>query len=195
MSAFLSSSDCIGALATYWERKSSRGFNTAEGQINRAVMFSTEAMGGAYNPTANAATTERLLKATKGNALRCVFGILLNENIRSLKARYDDCDDMTDTTGYVARSIPVVDYWIQRRETGHIVSLLDGYCYQACESDDWKQSIAYMLCQQIKGYLLEDLSKRDAGDDRHWADFTAPEDPRETHMKRVLADINSRAVK
>ena len=43
-------------------------------------------------------------------------------------------DDMTDTTGYVARSIPIVDQWIQRRETGHMVGLLDGYCYQACES-------------------------------------------------------------
>ena len=196
MSCFLSSADCLNALATYWERKSSRGFNTAEGQINRAVMFSIEAMGGAYNPTANAAITERILKATKGNALRAVFGILLDENITSIKARYSDTDDMTATgPEYVGRSIPVVDYWIQRRETGHIVSLLDGYSYQACESSDWRQSVAYMLCQQIKRYLLEDLSQRDCGSETHWAEFTAPEDPRETHMKRVLAEINSRPIK
>ena len=195
MSAFLSSSDCLNALATYWERKSSRGYNTAEGQILRAVMFSVEAMGGTYDHAAHAATTERILKATKGNALAAVFGILLNENVDSLKARYEDCDDMTDTAGYVARSIPIVDYWIQRRETGHMVGLLDGYCYQACESDGWQSSVAYQLCQQIRNYLLEDLSKRDAGEDRAWASWSAPEDPRETHMKRVLAEINSRPVK
>ena len=189
MSCFLSSADCINALATYWERKSSqpRHYRTAEEQINRAVMSHARAMGAPFNPTAHAATTERLLKTTKGNALKCAFGILLDENLTSIEARYENTDGMTDTTGYVGRSIPVVDYWIQRRETGNIVSLLDGYCYQACESDGWESSVAYMLCEQIRAYLLEDLSQRDCGDNRHWAEFTAPEDPRTVRMREALA--------
>jgi hypothetical protein len=190
MSCYLSSADCLNALATYWERKSSqpRHYRTAEEQINRAVMFHADAMGAPYDPAGQAATTERLLKMFRGNALKCVFGILLDENKTSIEARYSDTDDMTATgPEYVGRSIPVVDYWIQRRETGNIVSLLDGYCYQACESDGWKTSLAFMLCQQIKGYLLEDMSQRDCGDDRHWADFTAPEDPRTVRMREALA--------
>jgi hypothetical protein len=190
MSCFLSSADCLNALATYWERKSSqpRHYRTAEQQINRAVMFHADAMGAPYDPAGQAATTERMLKIFRGNALKCVFGILLDENKASIEARYSDTDDMTATgPEYVGRSIPVVDYWIQRRETGNIVSLLDGYCYQACESDGWKTSLAFMLCQQIKGYLLEDMSQRDCGDDRHWADFTAPEDPRTVRMREALA--------
>ena len=190
MSCFLSSADCLNALATYWERKSSqpRQYRTAEQQINRAVMLHARAMGAPFNPTAHAATTERLLKTVRGNALKCVFGILLDENKTSIEARYDDTDDMTETgPEYVGRSIPVVDYWIQRRETGNIVSLLDGYCYQACESDGWESSAAFMICEQIRAYLLEDLSQRDCGDDRHWASFTAPEDPRAVRMREALA--------
>jgi hypothetical protein len=190
MSCFLSSADCLNALATYWERKSSqpRHYRTAEQQINRAVMFHADAMGAPYDPAGQAATTERMLKIFRGNALKCVFGILLDENKASIEARYSDTDDMTATgPEYVGRSIPVVDYWIQRRETGNIVSLLDGYCYQACESDGWKSSLAFMLCQQIKGYLLEDMSQRDCGAETHWAEFTAPEDPRAVRMRDALA--------
>ena len=190
MSCFLSSADCLNALATYWERKSSqpRHYRTAESQLHRAVMFSVRGMGGTYNPTAQAATTERLLKIVKGNALKCVFGILLDENKTSIEARYDDTDDMTETgPEYVGRSIPVVDYWIQRRETGHIVSLLDSYCYQSCESSGWESSLAFMICEQIRRYLLEDLSARDCGSETHWADFTAPEDPRAVRMREALA--------
>jgi hypothetical protein len=44
-----------------------------------------------------------------------------------------------------------------------------------------------MICEQIRAYLLEDLSQRDCGDDRHWASFTAPEDPRAVRMREALA--------
>jgi hypothetical protein len=195
MSCFLSSADCLNALATYWERKSNQPshYRTAEQQINRAVMLSVRAMcAPLFDPTAQtaatAATTERLLKTMGGNALKCVFGILLDENKTSIEARYSDADDMTETgPEYVGRSIPVVDYWIQNSETGNIVSLLDGYCYQACESDLWESSVAFMICEQIRAYLLEDLSQRDCGAETHWAEFTAPEDPRAVRMREALA--------
>ena len=200
MSAFLASADCLNALATYWERKASqpRSHRTAEGELLRAVMWTAQAHGRPYDPIAHNGTTERLLKATKGNALRAVFGVLLDENIRSLNARYpDDNGETTDRDwisimgtlrepDYVGRSIPAVDRWIQGRETGHLVGLLQGYEYQACESSDWEQSLAFMLCRQIRAYLLEDLSRRDAGDERGWADWTAPEDPRPVRMAHAI---------
>ena len=191
MSCFLSSADALNALATYWERKASqpRSHRTAEGELFSAVMRSAKAYGRPYDPAAHQGTAERLLKATRGNALRAAFGILLDENIRSINARYPDDDGSMTKYGhdYVGRSIPVVDFWIQRRETGHLVGLLQGYEYQACESSDWEKSLAFMLCRQIRAYLLEDLSRRDAGEERGWADWTAPEDPRAVSMAAALA--------
>ena len=189
MSAFLASADCLNALATYWERKASqpRSHRTPEGEIHRAVMWTAQAHGRPYDPVAHQGTTERLLKATRGNALRAVFGILLDENVRSLNARYPGDDDISGHgPDYVGRSIPAVDRWIQGRETGHLVGLLQGYEYQACESSDWEQSLAFMLCRQIRAYLLEDLSRRDAGEERGWADWTAPEDPRAVRMADAI---------
>ena len=187
MSAFLSSADALNALATYWERKASRGYSNPKSEILRAIhcqRHATGATSGDYQTdyVQDQEAHTRIMAAHNGNALKTVFGILLIENQNSLKARYPDGAEMweTDPT-YVGRSIPVVDQWIQQGVTGQLVGILNGYEYQACEHDGWRTSLAYFICQQIRGELLADYQARCCPRDEHglktnWADYKAPKD-------------------
>lgn len=197
MSAYLCTADALNALATYWERHASRGANTAEGAILRAIHCQRRAMGSTSGDYVTDLKDDekacaKILASVRGNALRAVFGILLIENQNSLKARYPGDSEMWETgPEYVGRSIPVVDYWIQRRETGQLVGILNGYEYQSCEHRDWETSLAYFILQQISGYLLRDLEALHCPVDEYggrgnWATFEAPEDPRAVRLREAL---------
>ena len=197
MSAFLASADCLNALATYWERKASRGASTAEGSILRAIhcqRHATGATSGDYvtDLKDDEKACARILASVKGNPLRAVFGILLIENQNSLKARYPGDSEMWETgPEYVGRSLPVVDRWIQQRKTGEMVGLLNGYEYQACEHNDWGTSLAFFICQQISSHLLDDLQALHCPPDEfgsrgNWASFQAPKDgPRPVSLSQL----------
>ena len=187
MSAYLSSADCLNALATYWERKASQGASTAEGSILRALHCQRRATGATSGDYVTDLKDDekacaRILASVKGNPLRAVFGILLIENQNSLKARYPGDSEMWETTPeYVGRSLPCVDRWIQQRKTGEMVGLLNGYEYQACEHNEWERSLAFFICQQISSHLLDDLQvlhcpPNEYGSRGHWASFKAPAD-------------------
>ena len=197
MSAYLCTPDALNALATYWERHASRGSSTAEGAILRAIHCQRRATGATSGDYVTDLKDDekacaKILASVRGNALRAVFGILLIENQNSLKARYPDSPDMWETgPEYVGRSIPVVDYWIQRRETGQLVGILNGYEYQSCEHRDWETSLAYFMLQQISAYLLKDLEALHCPVDEYggrgnWATFEAPEDPRAVRLREAL---------
>lgn len=187
MSAYLSSADALNALATYWERKASRGYSDPKSEILRTIHCQRRALGAtsgdyATDMKADEKAFNAIMAAHKGNALKTVFGILLIENQNSLKARYPDGADMweTDPT-YVGRSIPVVDQWIQQGVTGQLVGILNGYEYQACEHEGWRTSLAFFICQQIRSHLLKDFEARccpvqENGARGNWADYTAPKD-------------------
>ena len=178
MSAFLSSADCLNALATYWERKATHRGGSAEEALMRAVMNHRVAYGKrsddyAADLAADREATERLLKCANGLPLRSVFQILLLANEASLGAKYGDKPG-DNGPEYVGRSLPIVDRWIMQRETGKLVGLLNGYTYQSEESDDWEKSIAYFICQQIRDYLLRDFDARDNGGEGLWASWSVP---------------------
>ena len=78
--------------------------------------------------------------------------ILLRENYRSLRARYDDAEiphRVKVTLGEVMRAtqIPAVNVL-------HSVACFE---YQACESDDWDQTDAYKICDQISRAAIRRL--------------------------------------
>ena len=86
--------------------------------------------------------------------------ILLRENYRSLRARYDDAEiphRVKVTLGEVMRAtqIPAVNVL-------HSVACFE---YQACESDDWDQTDAYKICEQIR---REAIRRLPGYDDAPW---------------------------
>ena len=178
MSAYLVDAETLAALATYWERKSSQPgrCRTPEQQIERACLFMLKAENGGQVDfktcwhDANKTATKLLKILTP---LAAVEQVLFWGNEESIKARYPDPDvhmDMlspADGAGYLeGRSIPIVDHWIQQKTTGHMLAILQEYEYQSCESAGWEQSLAFMICEQIRQYLLEDLADRDCPDGR-----------------------------
>ena len=197
MSCYLSSADALNALATYWEASANRGMRSAESFLTRALFLAERAESGRDDFAAATDAAALMIRQECGSAWSAVFSLLLNANLQSVNDRYPGDSEMSETGPeyFNAEPLSIVKYWIQTKETGKIVGILNSYEYQACDANDWESSAAYQLCKQIKNFLLDDMLKS-AGDDVNLsASFEAPEDPRETHMNRVLADINSRAVK
>jgi len=105
-----------------------------------------------------------------------IANVLKKENARSLSARYDDraegyWSDKDDaippvTLGEVTR--------MQICDLGKIAKATDCYEYQACESDDFEQSVAYRVCMIIR----KEIGKRCQGyAEANWGipvEFTEP---------------------
>ena len=185
MSCNLVKAETLAALATYWERKSSQHNHcrTAEAQLERACLFMLKAQGGPLDfKTAWSKASQASSKLTKNHTpLAAVEMVLFWGNEESIKARYPDPDlhmsmlSPADADGYLeGRSIPIVDHWMQQKTTGHMVELLRDFEYQSCESADWEKSLAFQICEQIRGYLIEDLAERDCPrGEIDWAEFEA----------------------
>jgi len=189
MSAFLSSPDTLNALASYWARRASTpgNYTSPWGSLDQALRCSDHARGASEDPTKRDHAAAKLIASVKDPFTAC-FEILLEANQASLEARYPGDDDMSRPgSGYKAKRLPIVDYWIQGRETGHLVGLAHGYAYQACEHSGWETSVAHEVIEQIQRWLLKDLEARDCGDGGNWAGWEAPEDPRAVAMREALA--------
>ena len=182
MSAFLSSSDCISALAYYWEMRCKQpgNFTTPTDSFINAVARADLAS------RATAAEWADPYMSRHGGAARACYRELLIENQNSLKDRYPNDEEMWDAEGYSYQPAGIVQSWVIERNTGHLVGLLRGYEYQACEHDGWEKSTAYQLCRQIERFLLKDLENRDCPEGGNWASWEAPEDPRTVRMLSAL---------
>lgn len=82
--------------------------------------------------------------------------MLWTENIRSVCARYDDCD-LGDLPGPVPTPKP--DAYRHNHipfPVNPIVALkaIACYVYQSCETDDWEESEAYAFCQALKDHMI-----------------------------------------
>jgi len=197
MSCYLSSADAINALATYWQTMADRGCNTAEQSLTRAIFHAERAETGSDDFSAASESARLFIRTESGSAWSAAFSLLLAANVHAVECRYPGDSEMSETGAEYSNAAPlsIIQYWIQTKQTGKIVGILNSFEYQACEGDNWQESTAFQICEQIRRFLLNDMLKS-AGDDCNLsASFEAPEDPRETHMNRVLADINSRAVK
>ena len=189
MSAFLASNDCLSCLAYYWVRKQSMqsNYSTPREALYRACMMRRRA-NNMPDDIHTHKTVEEELDAILGNRdpFKVVFHLLLIQNQISLDCRYPGDEDISDSHGYIPQRPVIVDWWISQQQTGHMVGLVQGYEYQACEDPEWEKSHAYQICQQIRQALLRDMERRDCGDSRNWASFEAPQDPRQIAMDQAL---------
>ena len=197
MSCFLSSADCINALATYWDTMANRDrFNTAEQSLVRATFAANRAHDGSDDFSEATTAARLLIRQESGSTWSAAFSLLLWANVRSVEARYPGDSEMSETGPeyHDAEPLQIVKYWIQTKQTGKIVGILNSFEYQSDNCPDWQESTAFQLCEQIRRFLLSEMLES-AGDETNLsASFEAPEDPRETAMIAVLSKVNSRAV-
>jgi hypothetical protein len=86
--------------------------------------------------------------------------ILLDENERSVRHRYPDTD-VDELPGTIGQNAANYKFrrWPQRSALVALTILkaCDGFDYQACETDDYRQSIAYSVIDAIRGYAIRRL--------------------------------------
>ena len=75
---------------------------------------------------------------------KIVFNTLLRENKNSLNARYSNPTDMFRDS-YIYRLSNSVVYWIDKKQSGYLVGIVNNYDYQSCEHDNYKNSIQEVI--------------------------------------------------
>ena len=113
-----------------------------------------------------------LEQTSNAAAIACV---LARENIRSVRARYDggaaysDTDDCQYFNGWSYRDyIEACAYSTARAPSDtDIVQLVREYNYQACETEDYPQSLAYCVLCRIMWNIAESAHNRESA--RGWS--------------------------
>lgn len=86
--------------------------------------------------------------------------ILLDENERSVRHRYpgSDVDDLPGTIGQNAASYKF-RRWpaLLQLEALTILKACDGFDYQACETENYEQSLAATIVRAIRGFAIRRL--------------------------------------
>ena len=170
MSAYLCSNDTLNALTTYWAFKTTEGLDDLYSSLNRIhhqIMDDDRAHAYLKYITN--------LRAVGRDERDITFQLLLDENIKSLQARYPSKWDTWDSSTYFYKSSPSVKRWILTNKTGLLVGIVNNYTYQSCEHDSWQDSPGYLLVEGIRGHLLQDFRRSciDDPSERIW-DFTEP---------------------
>ena len=104
----------------------------------------------------------KLRQRGDGSFYRANFesGMLVAENLRSVRFRYEDVkDDLEGLPGPIERDF-IRAYTFERTQdmaTVAILKALDCYEYQSCETDDWPQSEAFAFCDSLGGSLVHRL--------------------------------------
>ncbi len=172
MSAYLCSDDTLNALATYWFIKSgnswddpskSQVFKRALRTVNKEYFYKTR---GEFckDPLKLYADFQHyideyydeLLKSSHNDLYELVFDTLLLENKNSLNARYSNPTDMFRDS-YIHRLSNCVVNWVDNKQSGYLVGIVNNYDYQSCEHENYEKSLGYAILNQIKNYLLEDM--------------------------------------
>ena len=195
MSAHLTDQDCINALATFWYEYHKQPRNERPGQaLERAYLIAEEEVSLKKD------YFERMedfrLRASKQieaqkpvyKALapcRVVYDLLLNENVRSLQARYPDdskepLKDRIWYNEYDFKKSSTVVKWVSDRDPKGLLMLwqmLKAWEYQSCEHFEFQNSVAYQIKQQIQNGILNILQDKFCinDDDNVWTSWTDPQ--------------------
>ena len=195
MSAHLVDQDCINALATFWyEYHKTPGNESPQNALERAFIIAKEeiSLKKDYFENQNEIRYRaiRLIEANqdvyKGLAsCRVIYDILLNENIRSLKARYpDDIKEPLENriwfNEYDFKKSSTVVKWVSDRDPKGLLMLwqmLKGWEYQSCEHFEFQNSVAYQIKQQIQDGILNILQKKFCinDEDNVWTSWKDPQ--------------------
>jgi hypothetical protein len=89
--------------------------------------------------------------------------ILLDQNERSVRFRYPniDADDLPGTIGQDAAKYKF-RRWKSPLPALVVLKACDGLDYQSCETDDYKQTLAFKIVDTIRGYAIRRLPGYDA---------------------------------
>tara|TARA_Y100000361_G_scaffold100350_1_gene90113 strand:+ start:1204 stop:1827 length:624 start_codon:yes stop_codon:yes gene_type:complete len=194
MSAHLTDQDCINALATFWyEYHKLPRTEAPQHALERAFIIAQEEVSTKQdyfermNDLGSRAT--RLIEASQPvyKALapcRVAYDLLLNENVRSLQARYPDdmeepLQDRIWYNEYDFKKSSTVTKWLSERDPKGLMmiwQMLRGWEYQSCEHHEFRNSVAYQIKQQIEYGILDILKKIHCPDDKDRV-WTSWEDP------------------
>tara|TARA_R100001591_G_scaffold58583_1_gene68449 strand:- start:411 stop:1040 length:630 start_codon:yes stop_codon:yes gene_type:complete len=195
MSAHLTDQDCINALATLWYEYHKLPRNESpQAALKRAFVVAEEEVSTklGYFEQQNdfRLRAESLIKAQqpvyKGlAACRVVYDLLLNENIRSLQARYpDDIKEPLENriwfNEYDFKKSSTVTKWVSERDSRGLLmvwQMLRGWEYQSCEHYEHRNSVAYQIKQQIEYAILDTLKKVHCPDNENDTVWTSWKDP------------------
>jgi len=172
MSAYLCSDDTLNALSTYWFIKSGKSwddpskaqaYKRALKIVEKEYFYKTRGES-CKDPLKLYSDFQHyideyyddLLKSSNNDLYELVFDTLLLENKNSLNARYSNPTDMFRDS-YTYRLSNSVVYWIDKKESGYLVGIVNNYDYQSCEHENHEKSLGYAILTQIKDYLLEDM--------------------------------------
>ena len=196
MSAHLTDQDCINALATFWyEYHKQPRSESPQNALERAFLIANEEVSTKKDYFDNLNELKyraiKLIEAQqpvyKGLAsCKVIYDILLNENVRSLMARYPDDlkEPLTSRIWYneyeFKKSSTIVKWVNERNSKGllMIYQMLQGWDYQSCEHFEYRNSVAYQIKEQIQYGILDILKKIHCPDqekDRVWTSWTDPQ--------------------
>ena len=203
MSAHLTDQDCINALATFWYEYHKQPRNEAPEQaLERAYVIAQEEVSTKedYFERMNdfrlrALNQIEAYKPEYKSLAPCavVFNILLQENERSLQARYDS--DWKESpinriwyNEYEFKKSSTVTKWVSERDAKGLMmiwQMLQGWEYQSCEHHEFRNSVAYQIKQQIEYGILSTLKKIHCPDDKDRV-WTSWEDPQlDSHVVSI----------
>ena len=178
MSAYLCSDDTLNALSTFYYMKSGKTDEERKSYVMRAIRSVEKDRWYETQETMKSVPTDTFedrmklhakfekfcdglyeiyfLQYSDGDFFRMIFDILLRENQISLMARYNN-KEYAERLTYVRRMSNVVNYWDNNNQLGYLVGIINNYDYQSCEHDNYKNSLAYAILDQIKDMLLREL--------------------------------------
>ena len=178
MSAYLCSDDTLNALSTFYYMKSGKTDEERKSHVMRAIRSVEKDRWYETQETMKSVPTDTfedrmklhakfdkfcdglyeiyLLQYSDGDFFKMIFDILLRENQISLIARYND-KEYAERPSYSYKMSNCVVYWSTHKQLGYLVGIINNYDYQSCEHDNYKNSLAYAILQQIKDMLLDEL--------------------------------------
>ena len=206
MSAHLTDQDCINALATFWyEYHKMPRSESPQQALERAFLIAKEEISlkedyfENQNELRNRAI--KLIEAQKDcykglASCRVIYDILLNENIRSLQARYpDDIKEKNENriwyNEYDFKKSSTVVKWVYDRDPKGLMmvwQMLRGWQYQSCEHFEFTNSVAYQIKQQIEYGILDTLKKIHCPNDKDRV-WTSWEDPQLDNHIVCISDM------
>ena len=195
MSAHLTDQDCINALATFWyEYHKLPRSESPQSALERAFIIAQEetSLKKDYFENQNE-LRYRAIKLIEANqdvykglaSCRVIYDILLNENIRSLMARYPDDSKQPLKSRiwyneYDFKKSSTIVKWVNDRDSKGLLmvyQMLQGWDYQSCEHFEYRNSVAYQIKEQIQYGILDILKKVHCpnDEDQVWSSWTDPQ--------------------
>jgi hypothetical protein len=86
--------------------------------------------------------------------------MLVDQNVKSIEARYQDCEDMIGDARdpYTFETAAVL--WPMTPVA--MLKAISCYEYQSCEDDGWHRSEAQQFCEALRGWMISQLPGYDS---------------------------------